>query len=154
MNAMEETREVELLRRAWEAMAQGDLTVLEHTLAPDAQWHGVEDGQLCPNRKAILEVIGRNLPGRLQGTIEETIQDGPCVIVAFRPAQPARVDRPLEEGIAYMVVTIREGKIIEMKGCADRAAAIAYSHGDERRARSDRRAERGEYRGQSDDAAC
>lgn len=131
MNAMAKTHEVELLHRVWEAMAQGDLTVLERTLAPDAKWHGVEDGQLCGNRKAILDVIGRNLPGRLQGTIEETIQDGPRVIVAFRPARPVQVDRPLDEGIAYMVVTIRDRKIIEMKGCADREAAIVYSQSGE-----------------------
>lgn len=127
MNAMEKTDEVELLYRAWEAMAQGDLTVLEQALARDAQWHGVEDGQLCGNRDAILQIIKRNLPGRLQGRIEETIQDGPRVIVAFRPGQPARVDRPLDDGIAYMVVTIRGGEIVEMKGCADRVAAIAYA---------------------------
>jgi hypothetical protein len=62
MNAMDETQEVELLHRVWGAMAQGDLTVLERTLAPDARWHGVEDGQLCGSRAAILDVIGRNLP--------------------------------------------------------------------------------------------
>jgi ketosteroid isomerase-like protein len=127
MNAMAESHEAELLRRAWEAMARGDLTVLENTLAPDAQWHGVENEQLCGNREAILELMRRNLARRLRGTIEETIQDGPRVIVAFRPEHPAQVDRPLDEGIAYAVVTIRDGKIIEMKGCADRAAAIAYS---------------------------
>jgi ketosteroid isomerase-like protein len=132
MNAMNESPDIELLRRVWEAMAQGDLAALETTLAPDAKWHGVEDGQLCPNRNAILDVIGRNLPGRSQGTIEETTQDGPRVIVAFRPAQPSQVDRPLDGGIAYMVVTIRDGKIIEMKGCADRAAALAYSQSGER----------------------
>jgi ketosteroid isomerase-like protein len=115
------------LQHAWEAMAQGDLTVLEHALAADAQWHGVEDGQLCGSRKAIVEVIRRNRPGRLRGKIEETIQDGPRVIVAFRPERPAQVDRPLDQGIAYMVVTIRDGQIVEMKGCADRTSAVAYA---------------------------
>ncbi|HEY1687813.1 MAG TPA: nuclear transport factor 2 family protein [Solirubrobacteraceae bacterium] len=129
---MNETHEVGLLQRVWEAMAQGDLTLLEHMLAPDAEWHGVEDGQLCGNRNEILDVIARNLPGRLQGRIEETIQNGPRVIVAFRPERSAQVGRPLDGGIAYVVVTIREGKIIEMKGCADRAAAIAYSQNGER----------------------
>ncbi len=129
---MSESPDVELLQRAWKAMSQGDLTVLEHSLAPDAQWHGVEDGQLCENRNAILEVISRNLPGRLRGTIEETIQDGPRVIVAFAPEQPAQVDRPLDQGVAYVVVTIRDGKIVELKGCADRTAALAYGRSDER----------------------
>jgi ketosteroid isomerase-like protein len=115
MNTMNDSPDVALLHRAWEAMTQGDLAVLGGALAPDAQWLGVEDGQLCGNRKAILEVIRRNLPGRLQGGIEETIQDGSRVIVAFRPKQPAQVDRPLDEGVAYMVVTILDGQIVEMK---------------------------------------
>ncbi len=97
-------------------------------MAADAQWLRVEDGQLCANRKAILEVMRRNLvPGRLQGRIEETIQDGPRVIAAFRPEQPARVERPLDQGVAYVVVTFEDGKIIELKGCADRAAAVTYT---------------------------
>jgi hypothetical protein len=50
--------------------------VLGEVLAPDAQWYGVEDGQLCDGRKAIINVMSRNLAGRLRGRIEETIQDG------------------------------------------------------------------------------
>jgi len=38
------------------------------------------------------------------------------VLVAFRPEQLAQLDRPVDEGIAYMVVTIRYGHIVEMKG--------------------------------------
>ena len=30
------------------------------------------------------------------------------MIVAFRPEQSAQLDRPVDEGIAYMVVTIRD----------------------------------------------
>src|ERR1700677_3223383 len=127
MNKMSESPEVELLQHAWEAIARGDLTILENSLAADAQWLGVEDGQLCGNRKAILEVFRLNLPSRLQGRIEETIQDGPHVIVAFRPKQPAQVDRPLDEGVAYVVVTIRDGKITELRACPDRAAAGTYA---------------------------
>jgi len=87
----------------------------------------VEDGQLCDGREAIIEVMSRNLAGRLRGTVEETVQDGSRVIVAFRAEQPGHLDRPVEEGIAYMVVTIRDGQIVELKGCADRAAAVSYA---------------------------
>jgi ketosteroid isomerase-like protein len=100
---------------------------LGEVLAPDAQWYGVEEGQLCDGRKAIIDVMSRNLAGRLRGTVEEIIQDGSRVIVAFRPEQPAQLDRPVDEGIAYMVVTIRNGHIVELKGCADRSAAVSYA---------------------------
>lgn len=85
-----------------------------------------EHEQLCDGRKAIIDVMSRNLAGRLRGRIEEIIQDGSRVIVAFRPEQPAQLDCPVDEGIAYMVVTIHDGHIVEMKACADRAIALSY----------------------------
>ena len=124
---MGESPEIELVRRAWDALVAGGPEVLGEVLAPDAQWFGVEEGQLCDGREAIIEVMGRNLAGRLRGAVEETIQDGPRVIVAFRPEWPPRLDRPVDEGIAYMVVTIRDGSIVELKGCADRSAAVSYA---------------------------
>lgn len=122
---MGESPEIEL-RRAWEAMIEGGPEVLGEVLASDARWYGVEDGQLCEGRRAIIDVMSRNLAGRLRGEIEETMQHGLRVIVAFRPEQPAQVDRPLDEGVAYMVVTIRDGRIVEMRGCADRAVALSH----------------------------
>ncbi|HEY7933635.1 MAG TPA: hypothetical protein VID48_07400 [Solirubrobacteraceae bacterium] len=71
-------------------------------------------------------MIGRNLATGLRGRIEETTQTGPRLLVAFRPEQPRDDDRPLENGIAYVVVTIGQEKIVELKGCADRAGALAY----------------------------
>ena len=47
--------------------------------------------------------------------------------MAFRPEQPFHGERPLDDGIAYVVVTMRDGQIVEMKGCADRANAISYA---------------------------
>jgi SnoaL-like protein len=95
---MGESPEIELVRRAWDALIAGGPEVLGEVLALDAQWYGVEDGQLCDGREAIIDVMSRNLAGRLRGRIEETVQDGSRVIVAFRPEQPARLDRPMDEG--------------------------------------------------------
>jgi ketosteroid isomerase-like protein len=118
---------IELLHRAWEAMSDGDLSVLEGALDPDAQWLGVEDGQICENRKMILTVVERNLHGGLAGRIEETVEVGDRIVVAFRPDQPRDDGRPLDQGIAYVVVTMRDGLVVEMKGCADRATAMTYA---------------------------
>ncbi|HUY97913.1 MAG TPA: hypothetical protein VMW47_09915 [Verrucomicrobiae bacterium] len=47
--------------------------------------------------------------------------------MGFRP-DPAR-DPPfaLEDGVRYLVITLAEGRVVELKGCATRAAALAYA---------------------------
>src|SRR5438128_9262628 len=136
MTALSESPEVELLRRSFEALSRGDFAVLSDALAEDAKWRTVDEGPTnCEGRRTIIEVMSENLAGRLRGSIEETIQSGPRVLVAFRPERPSdAANRPLDGGIAYMVVTVSEGKITELKGCADRAAAIAYAQTGEPRA--------------------
>lgn len=133
MSVTNETPEVALIQRLWAAISRGDLSVLEQEFAADARWRAVTDGPWnCESREAIIETMSRNLAGRVRGTIEETIQDGPRVLVAFRPETPlTNNERPLDDGIAYMVVTARDGKLVELKGCADRAAALAYLAGGE-----------------------
>jgi ketosteroid isomerase-like protein len=129
MSSTDDTPEIELVRRSFEALIQGDCAVLESSLAEDARWRTVEEGAMnCEGRDTIVGIMRRNLGGRLRGTIEEATQVGSRVIVGFRPEHPADADgRPLEGGIAYMVVTVEGGKIAELKGCADRASAVAYA---------------------------
>jgi ketosteroid isomerase-like protein len=125
---MSESTDIELLHRAWKAMSvEGDLSILEEALDPDAQWLGVKDGQLCENRKMILTIMKRNLPRGFAGRIEETVEVGGRIVVAFRPDRPRDDGRPLDQGIAYVVVTMRDGRVIELKGCADQAAAMTYA---------------------------
>ncbi len=63
----------------------------------------------------ILTVIRRNLHSGLVGRIEETVEVGGRIVVAFRPDQPRNDDRPLDQGIAYVVVTMRDGLVVELK---------------------------------------
>ncbi len=73
---MGESPEIELVRQAWDALLQGGPEALGEVLAPDAQWYGVEDGQLCDGRKAIIDVMSRNLAGRLRGRIGRPSKTG------------------------------------------------------------------------------
>ena len=129
METMSDSPEIELLRRSFEALRSVADAIVDAALAEDAKWRTVDEGPTnCEGRATIIEVMSRNLAGRLLGSIEETIQTGPRVLVAFRPERPSdAANRPLDDGIAYMVVTITDGKITELKGCADRAAAMSYA---------------------------
>jgi len=125
---MSDSPEIELLRRAFEALRGGNVAVLADSLSDDARWRTVYEGSTnCEGRGTIIEIMRRGIAGRLRGSIEQTIQTGPRVLVAFRPERPSDAgDRPLDGGIAYMVVTIDDGQITELKGCADRGAALSY----------------------------
>lgn len=71
--------------------------------------------------------MNRNVADGLAGRIEDIIELGDRTIVAFRPDHHGPNAWPLDEGIRYMVVTMRDGLIVEMKGCADRQVALSYA---------------------------
>jgi ketosteroid isomerase-like protein len=117
-----------LVRDTWSAVARGDLDAMEAALAPDAQWRAVEDGPWnCHSRAEILEVMRGNLARGLDGEIDEVLSAGDRTVVAFRPQRSWQGSWPLDGGIRYVVLTVRDGLIGEMKGCADRAAALQYA---------------------------
>ncbi len=88
MSTMSDSPEIELLHRSFEAIRSGDFAVLEGSLAEDAKWRTVYEGPTnCEGRSTIIEMMSRNITGRLRGSIEETIQVGRRVLVAFRPAR-------------------------------------------------------------------
>jgi len=124
-----ESPQIELVQRCFQALIEGDYAVLRASLADDAKWRTVEEGPSnCEGRDTIIGIMRRNLGGRLHGAIEEAGQVGSRVVVGFRPERPASAEgRPLDGGVAYMVVTIEGGQITELKGCADRVAALSYS---------------------------
>jgi ketosteroid isomerase-like protein len=129
MSAVGESPEIDLLRRCFEAIGRGDFATLERALAKDARWRTVVEGSTnCAGRTTIIEIMSRNLGGRVRGTIEELVQFGSRVVVGFRPERSAAPsDRPLDQGIAYVVVTLDNGEIAELKGCASRSDALGYA---------------------------
>jgi ketosteroid isomerase-like protein len=126
--------EIALIESAFEALARGDLAVLEEALAPDARWLAVEQmgPWSCDGRGQIIDRIRAGLGAAPGGRIEQMIQQGEHVLVAFRPQRPPGGGRPLEDGLAWIVLTFRRGSIVELKGCADRAHALAYADGQPR----------------------
>jgi ketosteroid isomerase-like protein len=119
----------QFIRDTWAALSAGDLAPLEAALAPDAKWRAVEDGSWnCQNRAAILDTMTLQLAMGLSGRIEEVLDVADRVVVAFRPDHSRPDGWPLEDGIRYVVLTLAEDKVTEMKGCADRRIALAYAN--------------------------
>jgi ketosteroid isomerase-like protein len=129
MGMIGESPERELLSRCFDAFSRGDLSVLEDALAEDARWRTVWEGETnCQGRDTIIAIMSRNVGGRLRGRIDEMVQHGQRVVVAFRPEHADEEgDRPLDGGVAYMVVTLEDGHIVELKGCPERGGGFGHA---------------------------
>ena len=119
---------LQLVRDLWDARSRGDLEPLAAALAPTAKWRAVEDGPWnCENAAAIIDVMRSQLADGLSGTIEDAFELGDRVIVAFRPDRSRPDGWPLENGVRHLVVSFADDRVTELKGCADRASALAYA---------------------------
>jgi ketosteroid isomerase-like protein len=117
-----------LVHRTWEALSAGDESALEAAFAPEARWLPVDETEGgCESRKQILAVMRHNVDNGLSGRVEEVMDLGDRAIVAFRPGAGREPPWPLDRGIRYLVLSERDGLIVEMKGCIDRSAALAYA---------------------------
>jgi ketosteroid isomerase-like protein len=120
----------EFVREMWQAWSSGNFDAIEAAFAPDARWRAVEDGPWnCENRGQILNVIRQNRErrGAPEGQVEGIVDVGDRIVVAFRPANPTPDGWPLDDGVRYVVLTIRDGLVTEMKGCASRQVAFDYA---------------------------
>jgi ketosteroid isomerase-like protein len=119
----------EQVREAWAALSRGDFETVEAAFAADARWRAVEDGEWnCENRTQILNVMRENRARRvLEGDVEEVLDVGKRVVVAFRPARHDPEGWPLDNGIRYVVLTLDNGLVTEIKGCLNRQVALAYA---------------------------
>ncbi len=117
-----------MLHTLWEAVSRGELDALASALAPDACWRAVEDGPWnCSGRPRIIEVLSANIERIRSGALEEALEVGDRVVVAFRPGGGHEPTWPLDHGRRYVVVSFRSALISELKGCVDREAALSYA---------------------------
>lgn len=124
---MSATPDVMLLERIWEARLLGDLQPLRDALAPDAQWFNVSEGEWdCHDRDTILRVMQGNMDRGISGRMEDVEQFGNRIVVGFRPSGRPASSR-LDNGRVYVVVTVNDGAITELKACQSRASAVQYA---------------------------
>jgi ketosteroid isomerase-like protein len=118
---------VQAVRDTWAALLRGDPRPLE-AIMTDAKWRAVEDGPWnCENRDMITKRLRQSLAEELCGTIEEAFGVGTGVVVRFRPAHREVDGWPLDQGHRYMVITMSDDRIVELKGCRHREDAVSYA---------------------------
>ncbi len=119
----------EVVRRAFAARAERDFAALGECFAPSARWRTVVDSPYnCENRREIIATMQRNNPVAPDDEIAEMHELGGRVAVGFRPGTQRDVNpRRLDRGLVWVVATVRDGLIVELKACADESAALDYA---------------------------
>jgi len=116
---------LQVIREAWEAVSRGDLSALDAILAPNATHDG--DGPWGhEGRPAVLESMRRNLDG-LRGHVADLFGVGDRVIVALQLFPRRGVTWAFDDGVRYVVLTMRDRLIVEMRAFTERHTAVEYA---------------------------
>jgi ketosteroid isomerase-like protein len=123
---------VEIARSGYKALIRGDVDAVFELLAPDLSWQGWDPGAGdCNSRKDAMSVIKERLHERAIGQVEEIIDiDDERIIVVTR-GNPDFEQRFAELGLPEghdqiaSLVTIREGKVVQMRDYKSKAEALA-----------------------------
>lgn len=114
---------VQLVRRAYAAIAGGDLRLVAGILAPDVRWHGgnPEAEGACRNREQALARMRTQARWRM-GELVEVIDAGERVVVVMQPRPEGDEIPPRRAN----VTTFRDGQVVEMIAFDSPEAALAH----------------------------
>ena len=119
-----------LIRRAYQAYANGDLAGMLELVAPDLEWTYLDPTleqptpQICHGRQELEQVLRGWAEHGLRAELEEVAGRGELVMVGVRtPGVDAHYGRRGDDR-AYSVVTVREGRIVALRDCCDRHEAL------------------------------
>ncbi len=121
---------VELIRRAYDAYARGDLAAMLEVVDPELEWTYLDptledpQPQVCHGRHELESALARQARRGLRAQLEEAVGHGDRVMVAVRtPGIDAHRVRPANDR-NYDVFTVRDGRIVALHACHDRQEAL------------------------------
>jgi len=120
----------ELIRRAYQAYANGDLDAMLEYIDPDLEWTYLDPAlehptpQVCHGRQELEQLLGHWAEHGFLAELEEVTGSGELVMVGVRiPGVDAHHGRRGDDR-AYSVFTVREGRIVALRDCRDRQEAL------------------------------
>jgi ketosteroid isomerase-like protein len=124
---------VKLVRGAYEEYAHGDTRSMLRFIDPDLEWTYLDPGeedpepQVCHGRHELEVALGRQAEQGLKAELEEVIGNGDRVMVVVRiPGVDAYRVRQADDR-SFLVMTVREGRIVALRDCRDRQEAFAIA---------------------------
>src|SRR4029453_14370578 len=120
----------DLIRRAYQAYASGDLAAMLELVDPDLEWTYLDPAlehptpQVCHGRQELEQVLRGWAEHGLRAELEEVTSSDELVMVGVRtPGVNTHYGRPGDDR-AYSVFTVREGRIVALRDCCDRREAL------------------------------
>ena len=120
----------ELIRRAYQAYARGDLDGMLALVDPDLEWTYLDPAlehptpHVCHGRQELEQVLRHWAEHGRRAELEEVTSSGELVMVGVRtPGVDAHHGRRGNDR-AYSVFTVREGRIVALRDCRDRQEAL------------------------------
>jgi uncharacterized protein len=123
----------DLIRSAYEAYTRGDVPGMLDLVDLDLEWTYLDpsfedpEPQVCRGRHELQAVLERQAQRGLKVEVEEVVGNGDLVMVVVRtPGIDAYRVRKAEDR-NYAVFTVRDGRIVALRDCRDRAEARAVT---------------------------
>jgi ketosteroid isomerase-like protein len=120
----------DLVRRAYQAYASGNLGGMLEFVDPDLEWTYLDPTlehptpQVCHGRQELEQVLQHWAEHGLRAELEEVVGSGELVMVGVRtPGVDAHYGRPGDDR-AYSVFTVRGGRVVALRDCRDRQEAL------------------------------
>jgi ketosteroid isomerase-like protein len=120
----------DLIRRAYQAYASGDLATMLELVDPELEWTYLDPTlehptpQVCHGRHELEQLLRGWAEHGLRAELEEVISSGELVMVGVRtPGVDAHLGRRGDDR-AYSVFTVRGGRVVALRDCRDRQEAL------------------------------
>jgi ketosteroid isomerase-like protein len=124
------TENTDLIRRAYQAYATGDLATMLQFIDADLEWTYLDPAlerptpQVCHGRHELEQVLRAWAEHGLRAELEEVAANGDLVMVGVRtPGVESYYGRRGDDR-AYTVFTVRDGRIVALRDCRDRQEAL------------------------------
>jgi uncharacterized protein len=122
-----------LVRAAYEAYGRGDLAGMLDIFDPELQWTYLDPSfadpgpQTCHGRDELRWALRRQAEHGLRSEVTELASSGDQVMVVLRtPGVDQHRVRQADDR-NFLVLTFRQGRVVAMRACRDRAEARAVT---------------------------
>ena len=118
-----------IVREAFLAYDRGDFARMMDFVDPGLQWTYLDPGladpppQVCRGREELEKALRRQAALGLRSELEEVVAAGDQVILVMRTPGLDQHRGKQADDRTYDVVTVRDGRIVELHACRDHAEA-------------------------------